>query len=248
MTTDFVDLLARHDYAIIDRTIIGAEEWHDELPMQDIAPKSLAGDIERAPKLLPLETGAPYMDWLAENMAGACQGDEEYLFSCLLAVPGVPAKKIMFHLERHLVFASPQGQGILRYYDGRVFPHLLRILDAYSLRALFGPVERWTVRLQDDWFNVPRPEAGIARALWSLGKDTRERLDTIMQINQTLDQWQRRHKRPWKSLDEFQAFSEQVERALEIAQNELGLQDAEAQNDFALQRLEADNTDNWRNP
>ncbi|MCL2591707.1 MAG: hypothetical protein FWD67_12790 [Betaproteobacteria bacterium] len=231
-------LLARHDYAIVDRTIIGAEDWHDALPLQDIVPRDLENDVGRAPKLLPLEEGAPHMDRLAENLEAAREGREEYLFSCLLSAPDTPPNKMMIHLRDHIVF-DPPYKGLLRFYDGRVFPHLLRMLREPTLRALFGPVSLWTFRLLDNWYSVPPPDTDSMRRYWVLHEKELERVNWIYQINQVLAKWQRQHKRPWKDLDEYHALSEQIEQALLKAQNEARSQDAGEQNAFALREIEA---------
>jgi len=244
----YQDLLARHDYAIIDRTIIGAEDWHDELPLQDIVPKQMKNDVERTPKLLQLEMGAPHMARVIENLDAARKGREEYLFSCLLSAPDVAPDKMMLHLRKHLVFASKQGNGVLRFYDGRVFPHLLRMLYPSTLGAIFVPIRHWTFRLQDEWISVPPPETNLVRRYWALDDKERQRVDRIHRINQTLSKWQQQHKRPWKDLDEFHARSEQVEQALLDAKNEAHLQDAGAQIAFALRVIETHEPQSWVKP
>jgi hypothetical protein len=237
MTVDLRALLAQHHYAVIDLTIIGAEDWHRELPLQDIVHPEMRGDIGRTPKLLPLKADAPYMGWLVENIEAARAGKEEYLFSCLLVAPETPPDAMMGHLKKHVVFDSPQGLAILRYYDGRVFPHLLRMLDIYSLGGLFGPIKTWTFRLLDEWISVQPPETQTVRTYWKLPRDVRERLDRILQINQTLHAWQRRYKRPWKNLDEFQAISDFAEETLREIQHNAQLQDEDAQNAFVLNAI-----------
>jgi len=239
----YQNLLARHDYAIVDLTIIGAESWHDKLPLQDIIHEEMKNDVERTPKLLHIATGSPHIGLIAEKLEAARKGREEYLFSCLLSAPDVAPNKMMAHLRKHLVFASKQGSGVLRFYDGRVFPHLLRMLYPGTLGALFVPIRHWTFRLQDEWISVPPPETNLVRHYWALDDKERQRVDRIHQINQTLNQWQQ--QRPWKDLDEFHARSEQAEQALLAAKNEAHLQDADAQIAFALRVMEADAPPQW---
>lgn len=230
------NLLAQHDYAIVDLTIIGEEEWHDELPLQDIVPKDLENDVGRTPKLLVLEDGAPHMELITWNLGLARQGKAEYLFSCLLSAPDIAPEDMLEHLRDHLVFDSPQGKGQLRSYDGRVFPHLLRMLRPPTLRALFGPIKTWTFLLLHEWFAALPPETDLMRRYWALHEKERARVDWIYQINQVLTEWQWRHNRPWKDLDDFHVLSEQVEQALREAQAHT--QDRGKQNDFALRRVE----------
>ena len=234
----YEDLLAQHDYAIIDLTNIGAEDWHRELPLQDIVHREMRGDIGRTPKLLSLEASAPYMGWLVENLEAARAGREEYLFSCLLAAPETSPDEMMIHLENRVVFDSPQGIGILRFYDGRAFPHMLRMLDIYSLGGLFGPIKTWTFRLLDEWISVQPPETELVRTHWRLPGNVRERLDRITPINKTLNAWQRRHKQPWRNLDAFQAISEFAEQTLRDIQNEGQLQDEDEQIAVVLNAIE----------
>jgi len=232
-------LLALHNYAVVDLNIIGEEDWHGELPLQDIVPKGMESDTERMPKLLLLEEDAPYMAWLARNIEAASKGRGEYLFSCLLDAPDTSPDEMMAHLQRHLVFDSRQGKGMLRFYDGQVFPHLQWMLFAPTLKALFGPVKAWTVRLLHGWFSATPPEGDDARAYWALHEDERAQVNRIHQINLALNKWQRQQARPWKDLGEFHLMSRRIKELLLKAQNEARIQGATEQISFALRMIEA---------
>lgn len=54
------------------------------------------------------------------------------------------------HLQRQLDLRMPDGSlALLRYWDGRVFRRLLRVLDAEQKRELLGPIEQWQVTVDD---------------------------------------------------------------------------------------------------
>jgi hypothetical protein len=52
--TDYPDLLARHDYAILNKTALWTQPWHAELPLYPLVPRELPGDADKMPPLLPL--------------------------------------------------------------------------------------------------------------------------------------------------------------------------------------------------
>ena len=217
------DLLARHSFALIDRAAVHQRPWHDSLPMLPLVPRELRSDESDMPALLALNPDEPYFDLLEQNLISAEENPSEHFLSCLLVVGhSVNIKILTAHLTSRLVLSSPQGKVFLRYYDHRVFPHLVRILSQPYLKSLFGPHEQvvqWTYRFQNDWITVPAPDTsnGVAH-YWYANAETREKLEYTGLINSVLRKYSRQLKRPWQSPEEFEKYIDSAETAILLGQ------------------------------
>lgn len=238
MTTNYEALLARHDYAIIDRAALVDESEIDGLPLEPLVPFELRGDADTLPALLPLEAGASYMKTLADTFEAADAGLGRYPFTCLLGAPDVKPGRMKSHLANRLILHSPRGgKDFLRYYSPRVFPQLVRVLSPEQLRALYGPIQIWTFPFQQEWQSHPAPEVtGIVPAFWSVKTEQRERLDRVIRLNAVLEARKNQLGRPWANLAEYSDVSQTADEALETAQSRYRLTEADSVA-FALHAL-----------
>jgi hypothetical protein len=223
--TDYAELLARHDYALVDRYPLWAEPWHDDLPLVPLVPEALRGDANILPALLDLKSlDATQTSRLAENLRevhAAQQGRERRVISSLLAVsPDTTAQKLQKHLESRFHMWSPQGTFLLRYYDPRAFIHFARVMDTPLLRAMYGPIRIWTIPFQNKWIALPAPEAGPTRLFWGVKAEQREKLDRIGYINMALKELCEYRDWIWRDVAEYTDAAEKADRALSIAARE----------------------------
>jgi len=230
MTTDYETLLARHDYAIIDRAALADESEMDGLPVEPLVPKIMQGDADKMPGLVPLEPGAAHMEMLVYHLECVEQGLGPCLLSCLLAAPDTTPERLGAHLTNRLILHSPRdGIDLLRYYDPRVFQNLERILTPKQLRALYGPVTEWTFRFQEEWISLPAPEVtGVMPQLWAVRANQHEQLNRIILLNDVLARRKNSLDRPWHDLGEYQSAAQTADEALEAAQNRYRLSKADS--------------------
>jgi len=207
----YLDLLQRHNYAILDGTGLYKEPWYKTLPRVPLVPRELRSDEEKMPALLPLEPNAPYLAQLARDLYETNKNDNRSLISCLLAVPEeTDPETLQKHLTDRLVLHSPQGRAFLRYYDSRVFLHFDRILRPAQIMCLYGPVAHWMVRFQKDWLMLPAPDIADMKTVplvWQVRAEQREGLDRVGTVNLALTLWQEEVDRPFADLDEWRALA-----------------------------------------
>jgi hypothetical protein len=238
--TDYAELLAQHNYAIVDVPAIQHEAWHDALPLTPIVPHDLRGDADKMPALLPLTPGEPYLKLLQYNLEKAESNPASHVLSCLLAIaPETSLSSVQWHLRNRLILHSPHGErALFRYYDSRVFVHLNRILNPERIRSLFGPIQTWTYRFQNQWHSATAPEInGIIPRLCSATTEQRQQLDNVGLINRTFSKWESRTQRSPRDLQEFDTLAAQAERALQTARGAYKLHLAEDLSAFALHSL-----------
>jgi hypothetical protein len=232
-------LLARHHYAVVDRTLLAPEQWHDNLPLQPIVPFNM-NDSTRYPALLPLaELTPPQQELLCTNLREA-EYTRDRVISCLFAAPDTPTPQILFHLSHCLAFRrSAQPTHLLRYYDSRVFPHLCRILTPQLLRGLFGPISVWTYLFQNEWISVTPPADIPPRSFTTT--TTAEKWNQmlhIIHINEALRLWREKLDQPWAGPEEFNDASAKVDRVLQTADRDYPqLEDDAALITFSLHSL-----------
>jgi hypothetical protein len=239
MATNYEELLAQHNYAIIDRALLEDESEIDGLPVEPLVPHEMRGDVGILPMLLPLEAEAPYIKTLIETFEAADFGLGRYPFTCLLTAPGVTPSRMKAHLTARLVLHSPRGgKDLLRYYDPRVFPHLVRILTPEQLRALYGPIQAWTFIFQQAWQSLSVPEvAGIVPGFWVVDDEQHAQLNRVIQLNTVLSTRQDKPDRAWVSLAEYSDAAQTADAALKTAQTHYRLSEADSAV-FALHALE----------
>jgi len=219
----YTDLLAQHQYALIDRAAASAEMLA-KFPLVPLIPDLLKNkdDIKLTPALLPLPSDAPYMALLAECMkAGEKDASENPVDTLIVASPDVGQRLLEVHLTSRLIVYSPQGRAFLRYYSSDIFPHLVRVLSPERLKSLFGPREQvcqWTYRFQNEWISVHAPELTEGVPLsWMVSREERESLDLVGDVNKTLDARQQKTGRPWNSHAEWNEQAAVAERSISVA-------------------------------
>jgi hypothetical protein len=239
--TDYAELLAQHNYAIVDIATVDPAPWHKELPLEPLVPQDLRGDADKMPALLPLTPGEPYMERLQSNLEEAEGDPASHVLSCLLAVaPQTSPTTVQWHLRNNLILHSPRGErALFRYYDSRVFVHLNRILNPERIRALFGPIQTWTYRFQNQWHSATAPEInGIIPRLCSATAPQRDKLDRVILVNKVLNQWQQKLGRPWRGQEEYTACAERTDQAMETASQTYQLHEAADLTAFATHTLQ----------
>jgi hypothetical protein len=238
--TDYAELLAQHNYAIVDIATVEPAPWHKELPLEPIVPHDLRGDADKMPALLPLTPGEPYMERLQSNLKDAESDPASHVLSCLLAIaPETSLSTVLWHLRSRLILKSPEGSALFRFYDSRVFVHLNRILNPERIRSLFGPIQTWTYRFQNQWHSATAPEInGIIPRLCSATTPQRRKLDRVILVNKVLKKWQRKLGRPWSGQEEYTAYAERTDQAMETASQTYQLHKAADLIDFAEHTLQ----------
>jgi hypothetical protein len=212
-------LLARHDYAIIDRVGQFLEPWFESLPLTILVPPEMKGDAERMPALLPLTPDAPYLPRLVDDLEQAQQKSyHRPLISCLLKLgPEPPKHKPEYHLQDRLILyrAGTGFKTYLRYFDSRVFLHLDRILTLPYILTLYGPFVEWTVRfnnldgetVQKDWVTLPVPKYdGLVPLFWRAKPEQLDAMSRIPIVNLALSLLQEKIRKPW-SLDRWKSLA-----------------------------------------
>ena len=213
--TDYANLLAQHDYALVDRGALYPESWHSHFPLIPLVPRQLHDRAATLPGLLALKSlDDASTTRLIENLHAAQAGEEEPLVSSLLVTHGSEQASIQTHLERRFDTSSVQGRFLLRYYDPRTFIHFERILTLPWLRGMYGPICGWTIPFQDAWLTLPAPEVGLTVSAWVVTREMREEIDRIGSVNMALKKLRKHLGRPWRDLAEYTGFAAQADKAL----------------------------------
>jgi hypothetical protein len=231
-------ILARHGYVIINLNGLPenkAEALQAALPLSRLVPTGLKGDTARMPVLLSV---ADLDDARRTALRAHLQMFEEKGHACLLDAPEATDREVRLHLTRRLLIESPRGKIFLRYFDPRVFPHLVRILPPDRVRALFGPIQHWTIPFQKSWRSYERPEvSGIIPLHWTTDAQQADYiLKRIGPTNTVLRRWCAGLGRDIPPA-EFDSLAAHIDRAL-LAARQYGLH---ADNDitaFALHLIE----------
>lgn len=159
-------LLTGNRYALV-----AAENRH-QLPAEIVALPIAQGVLADSAELMPvlIET-----DRLSEGqrvvlmncMDGARASGEAPILSALLASEA-PAQRLVSHIAAAQLRGNDKGETAwLRMHDPRVWLHLPRIVNDSDLRALYGPVTRWSVCIGGQWVANEPTEGHQSRSNWS---------------------------------------------------------------------------------
>jgi len=241
MTTDSpqMALLKRHTHALIDWASVVYERWHDELPVHPLVPHYFRSDANRMPVLLTLDSVSDaHMRLLCANLEDAENRPFMQMLACLLRVGEETSHdSLVFHLTSMLMLDGPGRDGarrLLKYCQGGVFLHLLRILPPRRIRQLFGPVQTWSVPFQREWITFTPPETtDLIPTYWAVDEKQQQRIGRIGHINTVLIRWRDQTNRRWASIDDFHADAEKVDQILIFAEHRYQLRDLEDRLAFA---------------
>ena len=235
--TDYANLLAQHDYALVDRDAHHPDDYSD-LPLIPLVPEQLRSDADLMPGLLALKSlDDATTARLIENLQATQANGEDRLISSLLVAHGIDQATMQKHLESRLDTASLQGRFLLRYYDPRAFIHFERILTLPWLRGMYGPICGWTIPFQDAWLTLPAPEVGLTVSAWVVTTEDRRTLDRVGPVNMALKAFGKHLGRPWRDLAEYADFAAEADKALITGVQECGLKSADDLIAFAAHTL-----------
>jgi len=236
-------LLARHDFMLIDRGAYDDTEWEEvgtDHAVVPLVPSILKDDADKTPVMLALKSlSEPQKYGLCDLLHIARESGNEFRFpACLLSAPGVESEIMQSHLKQRLVADSHRGRIFLRFYDPRVFPHLLRVLAPQRLLALFGPILEWTILFEGEWTGFTSPETDVTmQRYWALEKKEADIvLDVIAPTNTVLMRWRMKQGR-FFDREEFDELSMKIGRALKVGSS-YGFRSRDDLSTFALQTLE----------
>lgn len=137
--------LLEQDFALINPLQVDSDLWAD-LPTVSITPKALGGSKELMPRLLDLNALSEdrRLQLLERVEVQARRNPRSPYFSALL-VSQLPFPQLLQRLSDRLIVRGPDDQiGLLRYYDPRVFQHLLWILTEPQIKHLLLGIECWS--------------------------------------------------------------------------------------------------------
>jgi len=214
------ELLAQHQYALLDRVALHPEPWHKDLPTLPLVSEEFKRDADKMPELLPLDPKEPWFPVFSSSLEKMDEKGWRPIVSALLVVSEeTRLESLVGHLTSRLVLHSPRARAILRYYDSNIFPHFQRILRPVQIQALYGPIEQFTFRFKKgpqeiEWITEPAPDiTEPLPALWSVTMEQRAALERVGAVNQALDFW-RAKNRSWANLTEFRKVAVHMDRMI----------------------------------
>lgn len=144
-------VLADHAFAILNPLQLERACWED-LPVHSLVPAELSVKRHAMPLLLDL---AVIDDALLGTLLSRADAwdrlNDSPFFSALLRT-AAPRERVLARLSAQLVQKAPDGSRFLvRWFDPRVFRHLLWLLTPSQLQALLYPEEAWTWRHGTRW-------------------------------------------------------------------------------------------------
>ena len=233
----YAELLQVHQFALIDQANLVPQGWHEGLPLLVLGNKALKASTDKLPALLPLESDAPYMEDLLQNLEEA---DPDALTPCALLAtkPGIAPERLQKHLANRLVVlvGGPQ-KAHLRYFDPTVFPKLARIIPPSRWHLLYGAIQTWTIPFQKEWIAFPAPNPEQKDLAWIMTTEQWERTELIRYTNRTLTEYERLLGRPWENFEEYDKASITTERAMQTAQTRYGIKEKGGLQTFAIHAL-----------
>lgn len=121
--------------------------------------------------------------------------------------------RLKSHLAQRLILIMPSNRKhVFRYFDSRVFMHLLWILDRVRLATLFGPIQTWSFWFSGAYTKVSVPAISGAASLF-VERQQGEHIERIGLINQVL----RNISRPL-DFETQQQLSPEISACIERAQ------------------------------
>lgn len=227
----YAEILARHSHAIVDSGNAARDEGlYARLPLKPIVPHELRGNLDILPSLLRIEPDAPWFEELVDNLEEVAQGREDKrLISCLLDAPSDTKRDediLMMQLtSRVLAYSHSTRRFLMRFYDPRVFPHLLRILRPVQLITLFGPIRTLSFLYGEECISHVPPEVAPGEsipAFWHVKPEQREWIDRIQWMNEVAGWYQMKYG-DWPDYAAYAKTLAQIETAMSDATRLYGL-------------------------
>ena len=178
------DLLDGNTFALIDQ--VSAPELPSGLPIHPVVPKMLEKEAHLMPLLVDLHAAdekqrTTFLQWMED----ARDGDDANPVGALLTTRH-GLSRLKSHLAQRLILIMPGNKKyVLRYFDSRVFVHLLWILDSVRLSTLFGPIQTWSFWFSGAYRKVSAPTTSGAASLF-VERPQGEHIQRIGLINQVL--------------------------------------------------------------
>lgn len=151
-------LLDEHAFLLLDPVTTRDPYWL-ELPGCSLAPKPLEADAGSLPRLVTIGAldQAQRDTLLARLLSAPAEGSQ---VAAALLTTDADVTRLASHLRERMIVSIPNhGRHVFRYYDPRVFRHLLWMAAPSQLAALFGPVAAWTwCDAHDRWRRSYPPE------------------------------------------------------------------------------------------
>lgn len=181
-----------HDLIAAPNLLLVGAEGLAQLPAGVVTTPLVAVGFDSSAHLMPhliefqSQTDAVQADIL-EALAGNTL-DAEVPYCALLDTP-IEAAALHKHLRQQQRVSHGSEIAWLRLHDPYVTAHLPRAVGTAGLRRIMGPVERWHLRLGDQWLtlNRPPPPVGLSPAATELETPASwHRLKRIGAVNRAL--------------------------------------------------------------
>lgn len=162
-------LLDEHNYLLLDQAHARSDFWRD-LPGVSIAPAELQKEVGVLPRLVVTDQlNQTQRERILDHLISAPL-EAPRVVAALLATH-VDSNRLVNHLRARLIVSIPsQGKHLFRYYDHRVFRHLLWMATPVQVATLFGPLLAWTWRDHQGCWHRSLPPHGTKPALSFLPK------------------------------------------------------------------------------
>lgn len=151
-------VMADHNYAIIDRMLHPDIDYY--FPVISLVSPILEHQSHLYPWLLCLNDIEPAVWETLIHQLEMNENDDDPPVICLYLKSKAPVHEIRDQLIKALYFTDENRQGhILRYYDPRVFFHLIWMLTPYQLTQVLhlNDVSQWTFWLEGKWYSWEIP-------------------------------------------------------------------------------------------
>jgi Domain of unknown function (DUF4123) len=163
-------LLDEHTFLLLDMAHVKTDFWRS-LPGIPIVPRELVDKVAILPRLVTIaELDQAQRGKILDALLAKPNGRS--LPAAALLATDASADRIIVHLRSRMIVSPPAQEKIwFRFYDPRVFRHLLWMATPDQLATLFGPTRAWTWRdAQGSWHRSSPPPDGQA-ALQFLARD-----------------------------------------------------------------------------
>lgn len=160
-------VLLSHDAALINPQQVEAELW-DDLPCMPLVPPLLQAHAKLMPRLLDLNamTSEARVQLLERSEQHRRHSDQPFFSALVTFQKNRNFKKQAHHLTSRLILTGPNsGRCLLRYYDPRVFRHLLWIFNDNQLDRLLCGVKEWLWLDGNGIWQIFSPNAKTTAAL-----------------------------------------------------------------------------------